>query len=219
MVGVAGDTKYNDLRDENCRCEVTGGSMAPVAFVPMAQNPSPFPWAPVIVRSADVTAVTASIARRIEQLNPAIALHFIELKAQLRERLVVEQMIAWLAGAFGLLAMVLVAVGLYGIIAYLAASRRNEIGIRLSLGATRGQIIALMLRDNAWTLAAGLVIGLPVALAAMRGAGSLLFGLTTTDVPTVAGATVVLAIAAALAGSIPAWRAARIRLDDALRCD
>jgi ABC-type antimicrobial peptide transport system permease subunit len=128
-------------------------------------------------------------------------------------------MIAWLAGAFGILAMALVAVGVYGIIAYLAAGRRNEIGIRLSLGSTRAQIVGLVLRDNVWLVGAGLAVGLPLAIAAMRGAGALLFGLTPTDVLTVAGATGLLASAGILAGALPAWRAAQIRPDAALRCD
>ena len=90
-------------------------------------------------------------------------------------------MVAWLAGAFGVLAIVLVAVGLYGIIAYLAVSRRNEIGIRLALGSTRAQIVMLVLRDNMWLMVTGLAIGLPLAAAAMRGARALLFGLSPTD--------------------------------------
>jgi hypothetical protein len=110
--------------------------MAPIAYVPLGQNPSPYAWAPVIVRFS-ATAVTSVIAQRVERLNPAIAIQFVDLSTQIRERLVRERMIAWLAGAFGILAMALVVVGLYGIVAYLAASRRNEIGIRLSLGSTR----------------------------------------------------------------------------------
>ncbi len=220
IIGVVGDTKYADLREEDCWCDRAGGSMAPIAYVPIAQNPSPYAWAPVIVRSSTSSAgITSAIGQRVERLNPAIAIQFIELKTQIRERLIGERMIAWLAGAFGILAMALVAVGLYGIIAYLAASRRNEIGIRLSLGSTRMQIVGLVLRDNLWLLGTGLAIGLPLAVAAMRGAGALLFGLTPTDVPTVVGATCLLASAGALAAALPAWRAARIRPDVALRCD
>jgi len=128
-------------------------------------------------------------------------------------------MIAWLAGAFGILAMAIVSVGLYGIIAYLAVSRRHEIGIRLSLGSTRSQIATLVLRDNLWLMAAGLAIGVPLAVVAMRSAGTLLFGLAATDIPTLAGATCLLACAGLLAGAIPAWRAAHTKPDVALRGD
>jgi predicted permease len=219
IVGVVGDTKYADLRHESCWCEHDGGSTAPIAYIPIAQNPSPYAWAPVIVRTGTAAGITSTIAQRVARLNPAIATEFIALKTWMRERLVGERMIAWLAGAFGVLALVLVAVGLYGIIAYLAVSRRQEIGIRLSLGSTRSQIVGLVLRDNLWLLGLGLALGLPLALVAMRSAGTLLFGLTSTDLTTVAGATGLIASIGLLAGAFPAWRAARIRLEEALRCD
>jgi len=220
IVGVVGDTKYADLRQENCWCEGAGGSMAPIAYVPIAQNPSPYAWAAVIVRSElPVAGMGASIARRVEQLNPSITTRVTELKTSVRERLVGERIIAWLAAAFGVLATVLVVAGLYGIIAYLAVSRRNEIGIRLSLGATRAQIVRLLLRDNLWLLGVGLAIGLPLAVAVMRGAGALLFGLTPMDGPTVLAATCLLASAGLLAGAQPAWRAAQVRPEVALRCE
>jgi len=220
IIGVVGNTKYADLRGENCWCNRAGGSMPPIAFVPIAQNPSPYAWAPVIIRSsASVSGITSAIAQRMTRLNPGIAMQFTELKSQIRERLLVERMMAWLGGAFGVLAIVLVTVGLYGIIAYLTVSRRNEIGIRLALGSTRAQIVMMVLRQNLWLLATGLAIGLPLAAAATLGGRTLLFGLTPTDVPTMVAATCLLASAAALAGSIPAWRAARIRPEAALRCD
>jgi predicted permease len=220
IIGVVGDTKYANLREESCWCDATDGSMAPIAYVPLAQNPSPYAWAPVIVRaSAAEAGITAAIGQRVERLNPAIAIQFIELKTQIQQRLVGERMIAWLAGAFGLLAMALVAVGLYGVIAYLALGRRHEIGIRLALGSTRAQIAGLVLRDNVWLMGTGLAIGLPLAVAAMRGASSLLFGLTPADIPTVVEATCLLAAAGLLAGALPAWRAARVRPEVALRCD
>jgi predicted permease len=220
IIGVVGNTKYANLREEDCWCNRAGGSMPPIAFVPIAQNPSPYAWAPVIVRSStSVSGIRSAIAQRVTKLNPAIAIQFTELKSQIRERLLIERMMAWLAGAFGVLATVLVIVGLYGIIAYLTVSRRNEIGIRLSLGSTRAQIVSLVLRDSLWLLATGLVIGVPLAAVAMRAAGTLLFGLSPTDLPTVAGATCLLAAAAGLAGCVPAWRAARLSPDIALRCE
>jgi predicted permease len=220
IVGVVGDTKYADLRDEDCWCGKAGESMAPIAYVPIAQISSPFAWASVIVRShTPLAGIAATIAQRVERLNPGIAVEFTELKTQIGERLVGERMIAWLAGAFAILAMVLVVVGLYGIIAYLAASRRNEIGVRLALGSTRAQIVGLVLRDNVSVMAAGLAIGLPVAVGAMRGARAMLFGLSPTDVWTMLVATCLLASAGALAAALPAWRAARVPPVEALRSE
>ena len=122
-------------------------------------------------------------------------------------------------GAFGVLAMVMVTVGLYGIIAYLVVSRRQEIGIRLSLGSTRTQIVTLVLRDSLWLLALGLLVGVPATALAMRAASTLLFDLSPTDLTTMAAATCLLAAAAGLAGSIPAWRASRVDPQVALRCE
>jgi predicted permease len=210
IIGVVGNTKYADLREE----------MPPIAFVPIAQNPDLQPWAPVIVRrSAASSGITAAIVQRVKALNPAIAVQFTELKSQIGDRLVTERTTAWLAGAFGVLATIMVTVGLYGIIAYLTVSRRHEIGIRLSLGSTRTQILMLVLRDSLWLLALGLLIGIPLAAVAMRGATTLLFALSPTDVPTMVGAAAVLAVAAVLAGAVPAWRAARVDPGIALRCD
>jgi putative ABC transport system permease protein len=220
IVGVVGDTKYADLRDENCWCPKAGESMAPIAYVPIAQNPSPYAWAPVIVRSRTPgVAIAGAIAERVGRVNPGIALHVSELKTQVHERLVNERMVAWLAGGSAILAMALVIVGVYGIVAYLAASRRSEIGIRLALGATRAQIVALVLRDNLRMMAAGIVIGLPLAVGAMRATRALLYGLSPTDGGMVAGATCLLVVAGVLAAAIPAWRAAHVRLEDAIRSE
>jgi predicted permease len=219
IVGVVSNIKYADFRDESCWCEGPDG-MPPIAYVPIAQDPSPFPWAPIVVRTdVLIAALTDAVTTRVERLNPAIAVGIIDIDEQLQDRLGPERMVAWLAGAFGVLAVVLVTVGLYGVIAYRAVSRRNEIGIRLSLGATRTQIVQLVLRDSVPLLAIGLAIGLPLTSAALRGAEALLFGLSPTDVPMLVAAAVLLAVAAAAAGSIPACRAARTQPDVALRSE
>jgi predicted permease len=210
IVGVVGNTKYGDLREE----------MPPIAYVPIAQNPGLQPWAPVIVRaSTRLSGVTAPILQRAKALNPALVVQVIELKTQIRDRLIAERTTAWLAGAFGVLAIIIVTIGLYGIIAYLTVSRTHEIGIRLSLGSTRAQIVMLVLRDSLWLLALGVVLGLPLAATTMRGASTFLFGLSPTDLTTMVVAAGVLAAVAGLAGSVPAWRAARVSPDIALRCD
>jgi predicted permease len=210
IIGVVGNTKYSDLREE----------MPPIAYVPIAQDPGLEPWAPVIVRAVvPLATLMPAIAQRMRQLKPSFALQFTDLKSQIRERLIAERMTAWLAGAFGVLAIVVVTVGLYGIIAYMVVSRRQEIGIRLSLGSTRSQIVMLVLRDSLWLLALGLLVGVPATALAMRAASALLFGLSPTDLATMAAATSLLAAAAGLAGSIPAWRASRVDPQVALRCE
>jgi predicted permease len=210
IVGVVANTKYSDVREE----------MPPIAYVPIAQDPGLEPWAPVIVRaSTPLSTLTPAIAQRVKQLNPSLTLQFTALQSQVRERLIAERATAWLAGAFGVLAIVMVTVGLYGIIAYMVVSRRQEIGIRLSLGSTRTQIVTLVLRDSLWLLALGLLIGVPATALAMRAASTLLFGLSPTDLATMAAAASLLATAAGLAGGIPAWRASRVDPQIALRCE
>jgi hypothetical protein len=220
IVGVVGDTKYADLRDEPCWCAVPAGGMPPIAYVPIAQDPGLQPWANILVRTGRPPAeIRSALARRVAELNPAIAVQFTDLPSQIRGRLVAERTMAWLAGAFGVLAMALVAVGLYGIIGYVAVSRRSEIGIRVALGCTRAGVVRLVLGEQFWLLAAGLAIGLPLALGAARLASTAFFGLSPTHLPTLFGAVCLLASTAAMAGGIPAWTAAKIPPDVALRSE
>jgi ABC-type antimicrobial peptide transport system permease subunit len=115
------------------------------------------------------------------------------------------------------LATVLVMVGLYGVLSYLVTLRRNEIGIRIALGARRGQVIGLVMRDAATMLLAGVIIGTVLALVAGRGASSMLFGLKPYDPATLTFAVALLAVIAALASFLPARRAARLDPMVALR--
>jgi predicted permease len=210
IIGVVGNTKYSDLREE----------MPPIAYVPIAQDPGLMPWAPVVIRAGtSVAGLAATITKRVQQLSPSLVVQFTELRTQVGEHLIAERTTAWLAGAFGVLAIVMVTVGLYGLIAYLAVSRRQEIGIRLSLGSTRAQIVRLILRDSVWLLTLGLIVGVPAAAVAMRAAGTLLFDLSPTDLTTLAASASLLGAAAGLAGAVPAWRAARVDPQVALRCD
>ena len=105
------------------------------------------------------------------------------------------------------------------IIAYMVVGRRQEIGIRLSLGSTRAQVVALVLRDSVSLLALGLLVGVPATVLAMRTASTLLFGISPTDLVTLAAAAALLGAAAGLASCIPAWRAARVDPQVALRCE
>ena len=163
--------------------------------------------------------VREAITQRVIRLNGGLLIRFMELRVQLAERLAGERMLAWLSGGFGMLALVLAAFGLYGIVAYLAGGRRNEIGIRLSLGSSRLQIIRLVMGDSVRLVIVGLAIGLPIAIALMRAASALLFGLSATDVGPLAAAVVFLALAAGIAALIPAWRASRLDPSSALRAE
>lgn len=197
VVGRVGNTKYGDVREDDL----------PIVYVPLAQAPILSTWKSVIVRTAlPLGAIKEEVRRRVTALNPDIWIRVTDLPAQLDQRLVRERMLAWLAGVFGVLAVSLAAVGLYGLMAYLSLGRRSEIGVRLALGATRGAVVLMMLRESAWLVGAGLGAGLVLSFVSSRGASRLLFQLAPTDAATWAAAALALAGVAAIAAFVPAWR-------------
>jgi hypothetical protein len=128
-----------------------------------------------------------------------------------------ERAIARLTGFFGLLALLLAAVGLYGVMSYGVARRTSEIGLRMALGAPPGRVVGMILRDTARLIAAGVASGLAAALATAPLAASQLFGLSAYDPPTLLGATAILVAVALLSGFLPARRAAATDPMQALR--
>jgi putative ABC transport system permease protein len=210
VVGRVGNTKYGDVREDDL----------PIVYVPLAQAPVLTTWKSVIVRTSMTPgALGEAVRRRIKALNPGIWVRMTDLPAQLSQRLALERMMAWLAGAFGVLAISLAAVGLYGLIAYLALGRRSEIGVRLALGATRQGVVVMMLRESAWLIGAGLGAGLVLSFLLARGASRLLFQLAPTDAATWAGAALALASVAAIAAVVPAWRTAGLDPVTTLRAE
>lgn len=201
IVGRVGNTKYGDVREEDL----------PIVYVPLAQAPILSTWKSVIVRTDMTAATIAETARRqVRPLNPDIWVRVTDVPSELDRRLVREHMMAWLAAAFGILAVSLAAVGLYGLVTYLSLSRRSEIGVRLALGATRGSVLATMMRETVWLVGAGLAAGLVLSIPLSRTAARLLFQLTPTDANTWLGAAVVLVAVAAVAAIVPAWRTASL---------
>jgi putative ABC transport system permease protein len=124
---------------------------------------------------------------------------------------------ATLAGGFGLLALTLACVGLYGLLAYSVAQRTKEIGIRMALGAHASRVVALVLKGGARLVAIGIAVGLPAAWVASRWVASMLFGVTPRDPAAIGGAIVLLTAAAQLAAYLPARRASRVDPLTALR--
>ena len=146
-------------------------------------------------------------------------LQFFDFRQGIRDNLVGDRMMAMLSGFFGVLAALLVVVGLYGVLSYFIAQRRNEIGIRVALGANRGRVIGLVLRDTVWMLAIGVVVGTVLALVAGRAATTMLFGLKPYDAATLVFSILLLAVIAVLASLLPAFKASRLNPVDALRCE
>jgi ABC-type antimicrobial peptide transport system permease subunit len=141
------------------------------------------------------------------------------VEAQIGESLAMRRFQAWLLALFSLLAVLLAAVGIFGLMAQVVARRTPEIGVRMALGATPRNVLALVIRQGVALAAAGTLVGIGGALALARGLGSLLFGVGAADPLSYAGAALVMAISVLLACALPAWRAARVDPTVALRGD
>jgi predicted permease len=208
VIGVVGDTKYRDLRED----------FNSIVYVPLAQDKKPDTDVAVLLRSnLSVDSLTSAVEHSIGEVNPSIGINFSVLRTQIRDTLQRERLMASLSGFFGFLAGLLATIGLYGVISYMVARRRNEIGIRMALGANRRRVLALIMREAATLLGIGLAIGTVLSLASTRAAASLLFGLKPHDPTTMALAAISLTVVAVAASYFPAFRAARIHPTEALR--
>ena len=162
IVGVVKDTKYADVREE----------IQPIAYVPVTQHPALRPFPGIAIRSTlPPSELVPEVRRRLVSLNADLVLGFNVFETQMRDRLVRERTMAWLAGGFGLLATLMSTIGLYGVISYMTVRRRQEIAIRRALGARRSTIVSLILSETALTLAVGIPLGAAASAAAVRGAG------------------------------------------------
>ena len=210
IVGLVKDTKYEQLSEE------IGATM----FFPMAQvNPSPTNAQLLIKSSLPQADVTAAVKRTLNDINPRIPIIFQGFKTMIENSLLRERLLATLSGFFGVLALVLASIGLYGILSYGVASRTNEIGIRMALGANRRDVLWLVLREALLLVLAGIAVGLPVIFMTARFIATLLYGLPPTDAGSLSLAAILLVLVAMLAGYWPARRATRIDPLVALRYD
>ena len=201
IVGLVRDTKYEDLREE----------FAPIAYYAAAQNAGAGPGAPLMIRSRlphDETV--AAVKRVLNEINPGITVSFQEFKTMIEATILRERLMATLSGFFGVLALLLACIGLYGILSYGVANRTSEIGIRMALGAQRRDVSWLILREALWLVIAGVAVGLPIIFAVTRVAATLLFGLTPTDPVSLFLAALLMLAVAMVAGYLPARRATRV---------
>jgi predicted permease len=209
IVGLVKDAKYRDLREE----------FTPVAFLASSQALRPSEGAQLIIRTSTISpaALAPSIKQAIGEVSPEINIVFRVFKDEVDSSLLRERLMATLSGAFGLLALLLACVGLYGVMSYGVAGRINEIGIRMALGARGRDVLWLILREAALLVGVGVGLGLPASLAAARLAENLLYEVTPTDPVSVSIAVLLLFIVAALACYIPARRATKVDPMVALR--
>jgi ABC-type antimicrobial peptide transport system permease subunit len=166
---------------------------------------------------SQAAALTAAIRHEVREFGRDIPVETSTLIDAVNETLTQERLVAMLSSFFGLLALLLVSVGLYGVMSYTVTRRTAEIGIRMALGARRADVLWLVLRETLVLLLAGAALGLPAALGAGRLISSMLFGLTPADSVTIVAAVAFLLAVATLAGYLPARRASRIDPMTALR--
>ena len=183
----------------------------PTVYIPYAQWDNPGRLMFYVRAAGDETALAAAIRRVVREADPNTPIASIKpLDVRIRETLYTDELIAMLSTAFGVLATLLAAIGLYGVIAYAVARRTSEIGIRMALGAVPSHVLRMILKEAAAMAAIGIAIGLGAALALSRLVQSQLFGVQARDAGIYAYAVGVLAAVTLLAALIPALRAARI---------
>jgi len=208
IVGLAKDAKYESLREE----------AHATAYFPIAQIPEDAEEQVFELRTAArPSALVPSVQEAVASVSKAIPLEFHTLAEQVDDSLVQERLLATLSTFFGALALLLAMIGLYGALSYLVAQRQPEFGIRMALGAPRGSILRLVMRDVVAVLAGGLAAGACLALAAVGVLQKMLYGLAPHDTLTFLVAIGVLSAVAMLAGYLPARRAMRIDPMAALR--
>jgi putative ABC transport system permease protein len=192
---------------------------APALYVPLRQLP--FRNQNLVIRvSGDASAVVTGIRAALKTLDPDLPLDDVQtMSDRLRTAAGQPRFRTWLIALFGAVALVLAAIGVYGVLNSSVAQRTREIGIRAALGATRPQLIAMVLRESLALAGAGAIVGLAFSVVTGRLISSMLFEVSPTDVPTVAGATAILVSVAILSALLPPRRAAAVDPSAALRTE
>jgi predicted permease len=208
VVGVVGTTKYTSLRD----------SAQPIMYFPRAQESAVAQYISFELRTVGPPGgIVPAVTKAFASVNSRITVDFTTLDRQLSESLTLMRVIATLSAFFGALAVLLATIGLYGIMAYNVARRRNEIGLRIALGAEHSRVVRMVLGEVTRVVFAGAAIGVVVSVAVTRLVTSFLYGVKPTDIATLTSAVALLATVGIAAAALPAWRAARLDPVDALR--
>jgi predicted permease len=208
IVGVIQDAKYQNLRDQ----------APPQAYIPFLQSPESGYVTIEVRASTEPSNLAAGVRRIIQRADSRLPVFDVKtLTEQVDESLVEDRLVASFSSLFGVLALLLAAVGLYGVMAHAVSRRSNEIGVRMALGAQPRQILEMVLRETLWLVSLGVAIGIPIAMGASRLIRSELYGLRATDPLTILMMTALMLFVAGLAGYLPARRATKVDPMAALR--
>jgi predicted permease len=209
IVGVVADARVNDIRE----------AAPPVMYFPIAQAPGNIDGLEIRTM-ADPQWIGAQARQAVAAVDHRIPIiDIMTLNEEVKNNLTQQRLIARLTSIFGLLALGLACLGLYGVMAYIVERRTSEIGVRLALGSTRSAVLRLVLKETLLLISVGGMIGLALSIAAMHLATSFLFGLSPEDPATIGGALLLLLLVSVAAGFFPAWRAASIDPMQALRTE
>jgi predicted permease len=201
IVGVVEDAKYSEVKQK----------VPPQFFMPYRQDKELGGMHVYVRTSGDVAQAASAITAVVKRLDPNLPIEELEtLPEQVRNNTFLDRMMTTLSAAFALLATLLAAIGLYGVLAYTVAQRTREIGLRMALGAAPDRVRGMMLRQVAIMTLVGVLVGLAGALGVGKGAQSILFQMTGADPAVLALSAVALAVVALCAGFIPAHRASRV---------
>jgi predicted permease len=207
VVGVVRDAKYTSLR----------GETPPTAYTPYLQE-APGQMNFAVRAAADVRGLVPAIRDAVRDVDSNLPMFDIKTQRQRSDESVTqERLFATLASFFGVVALLLACIGLYGVMSYAVARRTNEIGIRMALGATAPGVTLMVMRETMLVVGIGVVIGLGAAVATTRLVATMLFGLAPNDSLTISVAVLLMIAVAALAGYIPARRASKVDPMIALR--
>jgi len=210
IVGVVADVRHND----------PAKAASAEIYMPHLQHPFYANEMQVVLKtSVDPSSLAAAARDTVRRLNPEVAVRFTTMDAMVSEATAVPRFRYWLIALFAIVAVMLAAAGVYAVVAQRVAQRTAEIGLRMSLGASKGDVLSLVFRDLASIAAPGLALGLLLAVAASRSLSSLLFEVRPLDASVYAASALALLVLAILAAAIPARRALQVDPVTALRMD
>jgi putative ABC transport system permease protein len=208
IVGVTKDAKHTSLREPVMR----------TVFVPYLQVPEPHAMAFYLRTWQQPEGAESTIRGAMQALDSNLVLDsFRTMSEEIDNNLTAERVVALLASGFGVLAALMAAVGLYGILAYSTSQRTSEIGIRMALGATRASVVKMVLLEVLWLAGISIAVALPMSLMLMRVVRSQLYGISSNDPLTLSAMTLLVILVALLSAMLPARRAARVEPMEALR--
>jgi predicted permease len=223
IVGLVADSKYGRIREERgpegarFSATETNAIFLPIAYLAASQDTAPPDFRIIVKADLPQSSLARPLTRAITEVAPGAAVSYDAVTAYIDVALATERLMAWLSALFGILAIMIAAIGLYGVLSYLVTRRKVEIGIRMALGAEPRTVVGMVLAESGFLVGLGLLAGLALAIAASRYVATLFYGVTPLDPLSFALGSGALGLFCLIAAWIPARRASRLLPTIALR--